>query len=336
MKKVFAVIVMINFFILAPLTSVYAGAINIFSLHTWRGDSTGVVPEIQKDFVYGISWRFGWDQIEPYDGQYYWNIVDKAIAEAKKHNKKVMLRFIAGIHTPDWVYKDGTKKITFSPDDLRNSENWKNRPVMDMPLPWDPVFLTKWERFIKEAGKRYNKYPSVFSIQMAGGGWIGEMNLPKAYEKWKEAGYSDEKLINAWKRIIGTYRASLPDTPTNLDINEPLGVKRSNVLEPVIKYVLDKYPGKVYLQQNGLRADMPPNNRIRKILREASQKTTVGYQMMGGKNWLDEETGDRGRAFRNAIEDDASYIEVYADDVNDPKLEGLLKQLSAGNLSSTK
>lgn len=333
MKKILGIFLVFNLWILsAPLNDAFAGQVKIFSLQSWRGNSTGDVPELKKDFAEGISWRFGWELIEPDDGQYYWSIVDKAIAEAKKQNKKVMLRFTAGIQTPDWVYKAGAKSIIFSNEDVWNTEGYKNRPSMDMPLPWDPVFLTKWGRFIKEAGKRYNKHPSVFSIQMTGGGWLGEMNLPKAFDKWREAGYSDEKLINAWKKIIDTYRINFPDTPTSLDINEPLRKKHSNVLEPVVHYVLDKYPNKVFLQQNGLRADMPQDHRIRKILREASKKTVVGYQMIGGKNWLNEEVGDRGRAFRNAIEDNASYIEVYAGDVNDPELESLLRQLSAGKL----
>src|SRR3989304_5631678 len=229
MKRHFIIILTLSLCILsAHLDYVYAESVNLFSLNTWRAKSTGSVPELEKDFVYGISWRFGWDLVEPNDGQYYWNIVDKAITEAKRHNKKVMLRFTAGIHTPEWVYKAGARKFVFSNEDVWNTEGYKNRPSMDMPLPWDPVFLTKWERFIKEAGKRYNKHPQVFSIQMTGGGWLGEMNLPKAYDKWKEAGYSDEKLIDAWKKIIETYRANFPDTPTNLDINEPLGVKRGN------------------------------------------------------------------------------------------------------------
>ncbi len=333
MKKILGIFLVFNLWILsAPLNDAFAGQVKIFSLQSWRGNSTGDVPELKKDFVEGVSWRFGWELIEPDDGQYYWSIVDKAIAEAKKQNKKVMLRVTAGIYTPDWVYKAGAKRLTFSPDDVWNTEGWKNRSVMEMPIPWDPVFLAKWERFVKEAGKRYNKHPQVFSIQMTGGGWLGEMNLPKAFDKWKEAGYSDEKLINAWKRIIDAYRASFPDTPSNLDINEPLGWKRSNVLEPVVNYVLNKYPDKVYLQQNGLRADMPPEHRIRKILRGAPPRTVIGYQMIGGKNWLDEKVGDRGKAFKNAIEDNADYIEVYAADVNDPKLETLLRQLSDGKL----
>ena len=37
---------------------------------------------------------------------------------------------------------------------------------------------------------------------------------------------------------------------------------------------------------------------------------------------MDQQTGDRLTAFRNAMEDHVSYIEVYAKDVRDPEREG--------------
>jgi hypothetical protein len=153
---------------------------------------------------------------------------------------------------------------------------------------------------------------------MTGGGHIGEMNLPKAYQKWQQAGYTDEKLITAWTRIIDAYQKAFPNTPTNLNINEPLGLNRSNVLKPVVSYVLATYPQKVYLQQNAMRADLRKDDLIRQIIRDASSKTMVGYQMIGGKGYLDQQTGDRLIAFRNAKEDYINYMEVYAGDVRDP------------------
>lgn len=329
LKKGLTILIFCFLIILVFNTMAYSKPIMVFSLHTWQEKTTGFVPELEKDFVYGISWRFGWNKIEPSDGEYNWKIVDETIAAAKKHNKKVMLRFTAGIHTPDWVYKAGAKKFRFSNKDLLDPENWKNMSEKDMPIPWDEIFLSRWRRFIKEAGKRYNNNTVIFSVQMTGGGWLGEMNLPKAYEKWRSEGYSDEKLIYAWKSIIDTYIKNFPDTPTNLDINEPLTRKHSNVLNPIVNYVLDKYPKKVYLQQNGLKEDMhKEEGTIRVILRNASQKTIVGYQMLGGKNWIDKDTGNRSAAFRNAVEDNASYIEIYPGDINDKKYKVLLQQLS--------
>jgi hypothetical protein len=216
--------------------------------------------------------------------------------------------------------------FVFHNTDLAHPQNYREN--LRMFVPWDEVYLTRWGKFIRALGQRYSGHPDIYSIQMTGGGYIGEMNLPKAVAKWQEVGYSDAKLVAAWKRIIDTYQEAFPGTPTNLDLGEPLGRNRSNVLEPVVSYVLSKYPRKVYLQHNGLKADFPQNHRVRQILRDASRKTLVGYQMVGGKDWLHQETGDRKAAFRNALEDRASYVEVYASDIRDPAQRHALEILT--------
>jgi hypothetical protein len=272
--------------------------------------------ELKDTEVYGISWRFRWKTIEPREGEFNWELIDKPLQVTSNAGKKVMLRVTAGSFTPDWVYQAGAKQIDFSNTDLANPEHYSK--TLKMPIPWDEVYLAKWKAFIHAFGRRYNGNPHTYSIQMTGGGHIGEMNLPKAYQKWQQAGYTDEKLITAWTRIIDAYQKAFPNTPTNLNINEPLGLNRSNVLKPVVSYVLATYPQKVYLQQNAMRADLRKDDLIRQIIREASSKTIVGYQMIGGKGYLDQQTGDRLIAFRNAKEDYINYMEVYAGDVRDP------------------
>jgi Beta-galactosidase len=296
----------------------------IFSLLSPDKDPTSEIPGLRNPLVDGLSWRFRWATVEPREGQYNWELIDRAIEGTTKAGKKVMLRVVAGINAPEWVYQSGAKPFDFCSTDLVHPGNHPRD--LQMPIPWDSVYLTKWEKFIEVFGSRYNGRPELYSIQMTGGGYIGEMNLPKALGKWQQVGYTDEKLIAAWKRIVDAYQKAFPVTPTNLDINEPLG-KSSDVLAPVVSYVLATYPRKVYLQHNGLKAEFPRDQRVRKILREAADKTTVGYQMVGGKGFLEGQTGDRLTAFRNALEDRASYIEVYASDVKDQAHSRALQSL---------
>jgi hypothetical protein len=46
--------------------------------------------------------------------------------------------------------------------------------------------------------------------------------------------------------------------------------------------------------------------------------------MVGGKGFLESRIGDRSKAINIAIEDRASYLEVYASDLRDAGLRGLL------------
>jgi hypothetical protein len=300
-------------------------AVKVFSLQRRDKELRQGPQELEDAYIYGLSWRFKWSEIEPQEGQYNWQPIDTAVAMTSSPGKKVMLRVVAGINSPDWLYNIGARPFEFRNTHLAHPQSYREN--LRMFVPWDEIYLSKWEKFIRAFGQRYNAHPSIYSIQMTGGGHIGEMNLPKAHTKWKRVGYTDEKLIGTWKRIIAAYQQAFPDTPTNLDINEPLG-KRSNVLEPVVAHVLASYPRKVYLQHNGLRADFPQNHPIRHILRQASNTTVVGYQMVGGKGWLDQQAGDRMAAFRIAIEDRASYVEVYAADVRDPAQQRALQFLA--------
>jgi hypothetical protein len=324
LQRFFIPLVVVGLLSISSGTLLAKEQIKIFSLLAPDRVPTPNTPGLQDPLIYGLSWRFKWATIEPREGQYNWDTIDRAIELTSNSGKKAMLRVIAGINTPEWVYQAGAKPFEFSNADLANPGNYS--PKLRMPIPWDNTYLGKWEKFIQAFGVRYSSHLQIYSVQMTGGGHIGEMNLPKAFEQWRRVGYTDENLIMAWKRIIDSYQKAFPMTPTNLDINEPLR-KQSDVLTPVVEYVLTTYPGKVYLQQNGLKADFQNDSRIRGLLREASKTTIVGYQMVGGKGFLEKQTGDRAAAFRNALEDRATYIEMYGSDVKDRAHDRALQSL---------
>ncbi|MDD5585411.1 MAG: beta-galactosidase [Alphaproteobacteria bacterium] len=294
------------------------------------------IPELFDPDVAGISARFHWSVIEPRAGQYRWDKIDAALATAQKHGKKAMIRIIAGIYTPEWVYQGGTP-ATEAAFDQRDLQKWRRTAqwtpqrerlltgASKLPVVWDENYLKHWLAFVKKFGERYDGHPALYSVQMTGGGLAGEMNLREEFhlERW---GYSDEKMIGVWTRIIAAYQESFPRTPTNLDLLEPLRGK-SHVVRPVVDFCLKNYPQKVYLQNNGLN-EKGGAPAIRELLRQASASTVIGYQMTGGRNWNDSLTGDRGKAFKAALDDGARYVEVYHADFLDPALAPAIKNLA--------
>ena len=70
------------------------------------------------------------------------------------------------------------------------------------------------------------------------------------------------------------------------------------------------------------------------MLRLAAQTTTVGYQMLGGGKFLDQQTGDRRKCFERAIGDGCRYVEIYRQDLLDPKWRSALDYLADGLHSS--
>lgn len=290
------------------------------------------LPELSNADVAGISIRFYWKTIEPQPGKYHWEPIDRAIALASRSGKKVMIRVIAGAGTPQWVYQTGAQWATphYQPKQLERMPPQRRQRLTSMrqaPVVWDPRYLNSWMAFIKAFGQKYDGNPAVYSIQMSGGGIGGEMSLRREFD-WEHYGYSDARLIATWEQIIAGYQQSFPRIPTNLDILEPIP-HRSQVLQPVVDYCLSRYPGKVYLQYNGLNAT-GGSTRYRTIIRQAAGKTKVGFQMTGGGGWIESRVGDRGTAFRHALADGASYLEVYHGDLINPALTQTIHSLALG------
>lgn len=267
--------------------------------------------------IAGISWKFRWSTLEPSPGTFDFTLVDQALAATQAAGKAAMIRVIAGVNSPSWVYDAGAQSIAFTASDLGNA-SYVTGPEM-MPLPWDPVYLDQWTRFVTELGRRYDHNPTIFSIQMSGGGRIGEMALPQS-APWTDKGFTNDKLIGAYDRIISTYMSAFPNTPTNLDIDEPLG-PNSNVMHPVVDMILSRYPGRIFLQQNGLKSTYANGmNDFRTTLRAANSITRVGYQM-GGRTKTGDGSGqgasNLSASLRVAKDDGSRYVEVYSNDIAD-------------------
>ncbi len=303
----------------------------IFSLHP-RNDPLNDTSELDLPYVAGLSVRFGWTDIERSPGQYDWNLLEKAHQIAVQQGKLLIVRIIAGSASPGWLYAQGVPTVTF-----RGSEtNWMSADaVVNMPVPWNEKYLQSWEKFLGAFGREIAGWADVYCVQMTGGGFIDEMHLPKkspdTIRQWNEAGISDEKIFPMWKRIVQAYNKSMPArVGLVLDLGIPFARSRSPEL--VYQYALDTYPGRVWFQQNGLKAERAPEAKFPAMIRAASGKTTVGYQMLGSVNFLDAQTGDRKMAFENAIGDNSSYVEVYKADLAEPRLKGDMIFLADGLL----
>lgn len=79
---------------------------------------------------------------------------------------------------------------------------------------------------------------------MTGPSKAGEMHLAAkgSKEEWLSKGYSDEKLVNAWKYTIDSYSAAFPNKQIVLDIAQPLKIGNPNkVIEDIISYGKEKW-----------------------------------------------------------------------------------------------
>ena len=165
--------------------------------------------------------RFYWDDLEPEEGRFRWDVIDKLIEIGRERNQKVALRVSAmdGMEiaaqwrerifgelgtkvnkfyrVPEWFYN-------LTPRGAICTDPW----VPDAPKMWepdygDPIFLEKTENFISAFGKRYDGNPHIDHIDIGTFGRWGEWHVGAVLVP----PFTDRK------RIVDMYLRAFPSTP---------------------------------------------------------------------------------------------------------------------------
>lgn len=120
-----------------------------------------------SDWIAGAALRWHWRILEPREGEYNWSSIDGEIAKAAASGKVVTIRIWGGAHgTPGWVYKAGAQSYEWT---VGQDVAFNKGQILKAPIPWDPVWLQEWKRFIQALGKKYNSNPHVVGIIMTCG-----------------------------------------------------------------------------------------------------------------------------------------------------------------------
>jgi hypothetical protein len=212
-----------------------AGLYGLLSVDETTDSETGAQFLAHDDYA-GVSVRSTWSTLEPSEGTFDWRAFDDWFAEARDHDKRVILRVKAGWCTPDWVYEAGAEAFWYDED-----QNGGERSRM--PVPWDAVFQAKWSTFLAELGARYGEEPSVAMVIITGASRSTEMYLPNTevdQQQWAKQGYEPEALVAAWQWVIGQYATHLPHKPWALGLSKPL--YDDGVTEAVVAWAVAEHP----------------------------------------------------------------------------------------------
>ena len=150
--------------------------------------------------------RWFWSQLEPQRGHYRWDIIDSALAEARRHGQTLAFRMMPydrGNPLPEW-YRDSGARRANKPGD-QDGETWS-------PDSADPLYIKLWGALVKEAARRYDGHPAVDSVDISTFGYWGEGWGPYPPE-WK-----------VQQELIDQYFEAFPRTKLlmNFDILEGL------------------------------------------------------------------------------------------------------------------
>jgi hypothetical protein len=305
-------------------------------LFVCRGPSPTPAKEVDFPFIDGWLVRPGWDQVEPKEGEHDWNYIESEIALAKRLNRKITLCVLGGPHTPPWVYRSGAKEFGYTMPMRRDRE-------ARIPLLWDEVYLKKWTALVRALGRRYNRDRTIVLVHITGATGNGlEMQLPfmpQDRQQWERIGYTPEKVITAWKKIIDTFAEAFSSKPLDIDIHPVLGSDR--VAGEVAAYGSEKLGKRFGIFSgwlSGKSTEQDPHHAgMHAIAREYGPKGFAAFQMIASQtpsrynpafsNLFAE--GGLKTAVEQGLSWDAHYFEIWQNDAMNPELHEMLRELAA-------
>lgn len=226
--------------------------------------------------VHGVTIRANWKDVEPTEGGFAWGYIDSQVQLAKASGRPVQINVTPGAYSPDWIYKKGAVKLSFT---------WSQPYVYEqcseqaMPLPWDGVYLSAWLDFIKEMGLRYAANDTVIGVKITGVNYTtGEIMVPfnqpgptdctgyvppqMSVSMWQGLGYTPVKVENAWQKIVGAWSAYFPrqelimqtgpwSYPPLNNQGKPTGAGNDTTLGPALMSTCSVSTRNCILQDNG-------------------------------------------------------------------------------------
>jgi hypothetical protein len=304
---------------LAPAKTFPAGIIRLFSTDV---DNPGNSPSWTNVNLDGMRLRPGWDDVQTAPGAYNWSATDAVVSLGSQYGKTIGLSVGAGVFSPQWLYDAGATKYKL-----------QDGSGLSMPLPWDPIFLTKWLALVRAMGARYDGNPALGYIVISGLGQNVETFL--AQTAADDASLTALGGTTAWvaaaQEIISVYAEVFPTTPFFITACTPFANSDGlPALQQVVDWGVATYPGRFGIMNAGLNANSStvyyPNSAI--YTYGATQP--VGFQMVCS-SILDPARlgGTLGQALTKGVGLGAEFVEVYQSDADAPANQAVLANQGA-------
>jgi hypothetical protein len=153
--------------------------------------------------------RWYWDTLEPEQGKVRWEIIDLALAEARRHGQRLMIRLMPYSSDqqhplPKWYRDSGARRA--NSDSSEDGKIWQ-------PDFSDPLYFKYWGALVTEAGRRYDGHPDLDSVDISTIGYWGE--------GWSY--YMPESPVQ--NKLIDIYLKAFRMTPLLMNFDQPEALK---------------------------------------------------------------------------------------------------------------
>lgn len=268
--------------------------------------------------VAGRSLVYYWAQLEPRQGLYRWDLVDKDIKPWAAAGKKVILR----VSTAGWASWDKTADSAHGTPTWVYAQGVKSVPETDgavLPQYWNPAFEHDLTAFIKAFATRYDGNAHIAAVDISVG--IGGETKPDSHKNpnllklWQSIGYTDQIWWSYTQQAITTYTSAFHRTPLALMPDKTfLGTTPGYDERKIVTYAIARG---IWLQDNGV---VPG-----RTLSTPWGQTPIIAEMRGPTS----QTGDNLKADLNAaLSEHPALILVFTTDLTNPANRALIHSIA--------
>jgi hypothetical protein len=159
--------------------------------------------------------RLYWKFLEPEQGKYRWELIDKALATARERGQTLMLRIAPYGTGPDNDVPDWYRGLVGEePEEKRRIPKWRTDPE-------NPLYVKHFTAMVRALGARYDGHPDLESVDLS---IVGA---------WGEGAGSDLLSEPVRRALVDAYIDSFRKTPLVMLLTDEktnkYGLSRANV-----------------------------------------------------------------------------------------------------------
>lgn len=187
------------------------GVYNSAGLRNFNSATTQVSEHINDlPHVSGTLIRLSWAEINPTAGVYDFSGIERELAQAEALGDFVNLAVLDSKEMPQWLL-DECERFEFT---------FRGTPEITC-LPWDPTYLEYKEALISRLGAQFDEHEHLSGIYITYAAMTNgvEMHWRVDESSFAQAGYTFERLSDAYNRVADMYMTYFPTTSIIMEVH---------------------------------------------------------------------------------------------------------------------
>ena len=263
----------------------------------------------------GVCLHIGWKDLEKESGHLDFSAIDKALDVLRAKGMKYELGVNPGVDTPSLIYQEGAQSFETQ---ARNPHRSNFGQAVVIPVPWDPIYQSRFSHVIQQVGERYAADPLCVSVVLTCANFMGaEMRLPQSPEdraKWNAMGDCEAKLLEVYKKYTDEWAKAFPKQAISLHLSQVLHLP-STFFERIVDYGVNKYPKRFTIQNcqlSGRKEDTGLQSYD--LVQKYRDRAHHGFQSVAGFSHSGERMGSIQMAVLNVVHAEGEYWELWHGD----------------------